>query len=650
LHREELARGVTKSLQEHIFKNRFTLHPRSIIEIGEKEVEQLLKFCTNSNPDSVISWGKALAKAGIGNIPFQKMHTFLRQFLFERTVRETSLSILEINTFVSDYCDHAYYGFIHEMEQQIFKDQEQLRRALSTALEKQRQELIVKNHAIHTSTNGIMLTDLRGMITYVNPAFLSIWGLTDWKSILHTNCHSYLGVGDFNKVVDELEHKGGWQREFQHEMQDKNTYDLYISASLIRNAEQNPIGIMASFLDVSEKKRLENQFRQVQKMDALGQLAGGIVHDFNNLLQVISGYTELELSRIPKESEQYKNQMQIKVASDRGYDLTQQLRFFTRHSSGVKEPINLNEVVQETKNMMQHTLLPDISIDVELESELRVVMADSSQMIQILLNLCVNARDAIREKKKNAKKHGIQSDPGRICITSSNVKLDKKEAGQFIQGKPGSYTCICVKDNGIGIEAAIMDRLFEPFFTTKGVKSGTGLGLSVVYGIVQNHNGFIDVSSEPSVETSFSIYLPAVEKDLFSQDEKDYAPYLIQGKGTVLIVEDEQQVRTLAKDALEISGYTVIPAKDGVHALSLFEEYRDTIDLVVLDMVMPRMDGKECFIKLKKMKSNIKILIMTGYTTDVSLQDFRKKGALGIIEKPFDLQFFTKSVYEAIGA
>jgi PAS domain S-box-containing protein len=486
--RDELVDRVRKSLLQNVFENRFTLHPRRIQELSHQEIERLTNFLNTLRIEQAIERGKMLNNEGIGKGSLQLIGRVLRQFIFERMKDRPNTYLLTANKILDLYSDQCFFGYMEEWEQQILRDQEQLRRALSTALEKQRQELIIKNHAIHTSTTGIMLTDLHGLINYVNPSFLHMWGLKDTEQLLSEECTRFLGNRDFKFIVDELMKRSGWQQEFSTASTSGSQFDIFISASLIRNDKQEPIGVMASFADVTERKRLEAQFRQAQKMDALGQLAGGIVHDFNNLLQVISGYAELGLMQLPENSDQYKNYMQIKVASERGNELTQQLRFFTRHSSSKMQPTNLNNVVQETYNLMMHTLLQDIKIELRGEPDLMSVRADASQLIQVLLNLCVNARDAIRSRiQESEQTKSSASSAGLITIETFNIELNHREAGKYLQGSPGTYACLRISDNGIGIEPRNMDRLFEPFFTTKGKKSGTGLGLSVVYGIVQNH-------------------------------------------------------------------------------------------------------------------------------------------------------------------
>jgi PAS domain S-box-containing protein len=650
-YRSELAEEIRSSLNSMVFENRYSLHPRRLMDLSFEEVDCFRSFIKDFQEVRVIERGKKLASEGLAERPLLSIGSILRNFLFNKMMGQDGVGIKTTLSIIDSYTNSSFYGYMAEREKQTLKDQEQLRKALLAALEKQRQELVIKNHAIHTSNNGIMLTDLEGKITYINPAFIKIWGFDNSAELLQTPSSPFLGDASFAEIYNSLLESIGWQLEFIAKRKDSSHFDVSISASLIRNNKFQPIGIMASFVNVTERKRLEAQFRQAQKMEALGQLAGGIVHDFNNLLQVISGYTELELMKLTKDSEHYENFMQIKIASDRGNDLTKQLRFFSRHSTGKKQSVDLNNVVKEIYNLLKHTFFPEINIKLQMDKNLRTVKADPSQMSQMLLNLCVNARDAIRNKAATSRLEAITNTGlGVVTIKTSNVDLDKRKAKQFLNGKPGKFVSIKVNDTGMGISPELIDRLFEPFFTTKGSKTGTGLGLAVVYGIVQNHNGFIDVRSAPGKGASFKILLPILEEQKEQRAKGKQDPNLVYGKGTVLVVEDEKQVRVLAQQALEISGYKVFFAEDGIQAVSLYQEIGNEIDLVILDMIMPKMGGWECFHKLKEINPEVKILIMTGYTTDGSAHDFYKEGALGIIEKPFDLEEFTQYVSKAINS
>ncbi|HUT64124.1 MAG TPA: PAS domain-containing protein, partial [Anaerolineae bacterium] len=333
-NRSEIIDKIHQTFLSSAYENRFILHPRRLKELGPEEVERFIKFLQSLDTSQVIKSGNERAREGLGEKPFLLIGTMLHQFFFDNIKPQdfevVKTAIKTIDAYVNSYI----FGYMSAREHQTLKEQEQLRKALSTALDQQRRELFIKNHAIHTYVNGIMLTDLDGNITYMNPAFLRMWRLDDSDKMTELQCTQFLGTTDFGIIMKVLKTEQGWQKEFTAQCKDGSTFELVISASLIKDDTNQPIGIMASFIDSTERKRLESQFRQAQKMEALGQLAGGIVHDFNNLLQVITGYTSLELMNAPKESDRYNNLMQIKVATERGKGLTEQLRFFTRQDTG----------------------------------------------------------------------------------------------------------------------------------------------------------------------------------------------------------------------------------------------------------------------------------------------------------------------------
>jgi two-component system cell cycle sensor histidine kinase/response regulator CckA len=281
-----------------------------------------------------------------------------------------------------------------------------------------------------------------------------------------------------------------------------------------------------------------------------------------------------------------------------------------------------------------------------LDPELSGINANASQMSQMLMNLCVNARDAIvsnLEKKNNSgEKHG------ELVIKSYNVELDWRSASRFLHAQPGRYVCLSIHDSGSGIPQRNIDHLFEPFFTTKGEKTGTGLGLAVVYGIVQNHSGFIDVHSKEGSGSIFNIFLPVIEGDQLEEANHSYIPDLTVGKGTILVAEDNPQVQGMIVRALEESGYHVMAAKDGSDAITIYEKKGPDIDLVILDMLMPHVGGRDCFYRLKEIDPRATILLMTGFTANGSLEDILEEGAAGVITKPFELQHFTTAIQKAL--
>lgn len=647
-NKDELVTRIEKAFLAMAFDNRFTLHPRRLKQLGAEEVGQFLRYLQNGDPALGRAQGQMRAEEGLGQHLLMEFGMILRSFFLERTKTPLPRPVPEALKSVDEYINAYLGGYIEIREKKILEDQEQLRVALSTALDHHRRELFIKNHAIHTSINGIMLADLEGIITYVNPAFLEMWKIADEAGVVNTSCSAFLGNITKEDIIMILMEQGGWQGEIASRRRDGSSFDLSVSASIIRDENSQPVGIMAFFIDVTERHRLETQFRQAQKMEALGQLAGGIVHDFNNLLTAISGYAQLELMDLPQESPAYQDFLQIKTATDRGKDLTQELRIFTRQASSDRESLNLNSVLEETYKILRRTFPPEVKIEIKPEPKLQSIKANPSQMSQMLMNLCVNARDAIMTKNDYLQSEGRQAG-GLLELSTSNVELSTRLASRFLNVQPGRYISLTIRDSGTGISPQVMDRLFEPFFTTKGEKRGTGLGLAVVYGIVQNHDGFIDVVSKPGEGSSFQIYLPVFKNHEGKPAPKPYAPDLAAGRGTVLVAEDEPQVREMVIRALEKSGYSVFSAENGREAVSLFEKYGREVDLVVLDMVMPHMGGQECYQQLKALDPEVRVMIMTGYTSDTSAEAFFREGNIQVIKKPFELQSFTRAVQQAIG-
>jgi two-component system cell cycle sensor histidine kinase/response regulator CckA len=385
--------------------------------------------------------------------------------------------------------------------------------------------------------------------------------------------------------------------------------------------------------DITERKELEAQLRHVQKMESIGRLAAGIAHDFNNLLTPIGGFAELLLGKAPEGSKQHEYLRQIKVAARRAADLTGQLRLFTRQMRGERRSVQLNSLVEETCDLLAHSISKKIVIGLRLEPELWVVGADPSQLSQVLMNLGVNARDAM-------------PDGGTLTLETRNVTLDEDYARMALEAQPGRYVRLSVSDTGCGMSPEVQARLFEPFFTTKEMAEGTGLGLAMVYGIVKGHDGFIQVYSEEGRGSTFHVYLPAMEGALEERKVEEWD--LPTGTETILVVDDEEGVLALGQAALEPCGYTVLMAEDGVQALEVYQTHREEIALVVLDVIMPQMSGLECLRRLREMDPQVKVLISTGYTARDLAQELVAEGALGVVGKPFQVQDFATAVRGAI--
>jgi two-component system, cell cycle sensor histidine kinase and response regulator CckA len=389
--------------------------------------------------------------------------------------------------------------------------------------------------------------------------------------------------------------------------------------------------------DISERHILEQQLRQAQKMEAVGRLAGGVAHDFNNLLMVIKGHTELLMNALPPADGMARKIMQIDRAADRATALTKQLLAFSRMQVLQPRVMNLNGVVEDMGKLLPRLIGEDIELGIRPAADLGAIRADASQMEQIIMNLAVNARDAMPTG-------------GRLVIETSNAELDRTYNSTHPIVKPGRYVLLAVSDTGTGMDADTQAHIFEPFFTTKEPGKGTGLGLATVYGVVKQSGGFIWVYSELGNGTSFKIYLPRVDQP---EDKGSLPPPFAEaprGTETVLLAEDEQDVREVAREFLESGGYTVIEAHNGAEALRLAAEHKSTIDLLVTDMVMPGMTGKELAGRLQHQHSGIGVIYMSGYSEQTAAETTQADANMLLLTKPFSRGSILRTVREALNA
>jgi signal transduction histidine kinase/ActR/RegA family two-component response regulator len=389
------------------------------------------------------------------------------------------------------------------------------------------------------------------------------------------------------------------------------------------------VNVVAMMEDVTERRRLEEQLIQSQKMESIGLLAGGIAHDFNNILGGILGYASFVKTQVPKEDRIYPHLETIERSALRAAELTSQLLGFARGGKYVVGPLIINDLVRETADLLRGTIETNIAMTTGLDASSPVIEADASQMQQVLMNLCVNARDAM---------------PGGGELTITTTRLDAPDA--FLRSIPeargGRFVRIEIADTGIGIEKAIRGKIFDPFFTTKEKGKGTGLGLATVYGIVKNHNGFINVESEIGSGTTFSVYIPAVDKVAAKVQENESRPQ--GGQETILVVDDEEMIRMLVRDILEEIGYNVLSAADGIEAVELYKEKDGEIDLVILDMTMPGMGGRETFEKLKEMNPSVRAILSTGYAADERARQMLAMGVKAFVQKPYRIDDLASAV------
>ena len=390
--------------------------------------------------------------------------------------------------------------------------------------------------------------------------------------------------------------------------------------------------------ETTERRGLEAQLQQAQKMEAVGQLAGGIAHDFNNLLTVITSYGAMVMADLPRESPHTNDVQEILNAANRASSLTRQLLAFSRRQVLQPNVLDLNALTGNLEKMLRRLLREDIQLVTQFDPQLALVNADAGQLEQVIVNLVVNARDAM-------------SRGGRISIETSNVTLGEGYGPMHANASPGPYVLLAVSDTGKGMDKATQAHIFEPFFTTKPVGQGTGLGLSTVYGIVKQSGGYVWVYSEMDRGTTFKIYLPAVPMGAnAAEGERESLPPLAGGPERILLVEDEPNVRRIARRILERNGYTVLEAANGTEALRVLERRQEPIALVLTDLVMPEMGGRELASRLRIVSPTSRVLFMSGYTEDAVLRQSVMEPGSVFLDKPFTFETLIRKVREALAA
>jgi two-component system cell cycle sensor histidine kinase/response regulator CckA len=405
----------------------------------------------------------------------------------------------------------------------------------------------------------------------------------------------------------------------------------------LRDADGQVSGAICMSLDITDRKQLEEQLRQAQKMEAVGRLAGGIAHDFNNLLMVIQGYGDLLVERLPSGDPLHRNAEQIQMAAQRASSLTRQLLAFSRKQMLAPKILNVHSVVADMEKILRRLIGEDVQLETSSVADLGLVKADRSQIEQVILNLAVNARDAMPQG-------------GRLTIETANVELDASYSHPPAVLSPGKYVMLAVTDNGCGMDPETQAHVFEPFFTTKEKGKGTGLGLATVYGVVKQSGGYVWVYSEPGRGTSFKIYLPRIEETAVptGRDGSDPARATERGSETILLVEDEKGVRELARDYLTTTGYTVIEAEDGHTALELAAMHVGPIHLLLTDVVMPGISGRELAERVGQIRPGIKILYMSGYTDQAVVHHGILESDAVLLQKPFTLVTLASKLREIL--
>lgn len=487
------------------------------------------------------------------------------------------------------------------------------------------------------SKDTILIRTPGGRILDVNTAGVEFFGYSSKEDLMQVNfydlCCETVEVKRFKEVIE----KAGFVKDFEWHFTRKDGQRVIANATVNTVLDEKGEVVMyrAILRDITESKKLEQQLLQAQKMEAAGQLSSGIAHDFNNILTTIMGSGELLKSRIQEDELSNAFVDNILSAASEASNLTQSLLTFSRKLPVGLAPIDLNGLIAGFKRFLSRLTGEDIELKTMLTAGALVISADKGQMEQVLMNLATNARHAMPKG-------------GTLTLSTGLVDLDDEFTRAHGNGSPGRYARLCVSDTGVGMDAETKKRMFEPFFTTREVGKGTGLGLSIVYGIVRQHNGYIDVYSEPGRGTEFRLYFPLTRLAEAKPEEEAAPEAPARGSETVLLAEDNVQIRKLTRFALERSGYKVIEAVDGEDAVEKFKENREEIKLLISDMVMPKKDGKEAYDELLKMNPSLKALFISGYAEEVIRGKISPGEDFTLISKPFSFRYLLKRVREML--
>ena len=432
--------------------------------------------------------------------------------------------------------------------------------------------------------------------------------------------------------LDSLELPDQASGGIRHRTRDGGTIDVEMATRTIQYGGQP--ARLEVLTDVTARSHLQEQLRQAQKMEAVGLLAGGVAHDFNNLLTIITGYSQLILNRLVGNDPNRHSAEQIMKASERAAALTSQLLAFSRRTVLQPKVLDLTKLITNMTTMLRRLIGEDIDLQLALRPDLGTVSADSGQIEQVLMNLVVNARDAMPRG-------------GTLTIETANIELDESYSQRHLPVRPGRYTMIAVSDNGVGMNESTLQHLFEPFFTTKGSGRGTGLGLSTVFGIIKQSGGSVDVYSVPGSGTSMKVYLPRIDRPAAIEAE---APRRVVARGseTILVVEDDEMVRHLVRETLDRAGYHVLDASGSLDARRIADAYRGQIHLLITDVVMPKISGRELAVQLTDRRPDLKVLYMSGYTDSAIVNAGLLHKEVAFVQKPFTPATFTQKVREVL--
>jgi two-component system, cell cycle sensor histidine kinase and response regulator CckA len=515
---------------------------------------------------------------------------------------------------------------------------------LASAIEhKRHEEALRRSEAryrslVQSAVYGIYRSSMEGKFLDVNPALIAMLGYSSIEEVLSLDpkIDVFADPEEHARLINEFRRGARLENvEVRWKRKNGNAITVRLSGRAVTSPEvaEQVLEVIAE--DVTERRVLEDQFRQAQKMEAVGRLAGGVAHDFNNLLMVISGYTEVLLENIGRNNPLYAKVAAIQQAAERATTLTRQLLAFSRKQLLELKVVDLNTVVRDMERLLRPLIGENIELHTRLANDLGRTRADAGQIEQVIMNLVVNSKDAM-------------PNGGKITIQSSNVHLgdDLRRLYNYIQ--PGPYVMLSIADTGHGMDRETQSRIFEPFFTTKEKGKGTGLGLSTVYGIIKQSGGYVFAQSEVGRGTTFRIYLPRVEESAEPCGLVNTSQAVSGGSETVLLVEDEESVRQLVGETLQAKGYRVLEAENGEAALRIANAHQGSIDMLITDVVMPGMSGRELSKKLYEARPTTKVLYLSGYTEDAIMHQGVFEAGTAFLQKPFTLQMLSRKVRDVL--
>ncbi|SLM31938.1 PAS/PAC sensor hybrid histidine kinase (fragment) [Desulfamplus magnetovallimortis] len=489
---------------------------------------------------------------------------------------------------------------------------------------------------LEANPDPVVVYDISGHPIYINPAFSEIFG---W-SLEELKGKKIPFVPEDQKEltsarIKEIFDSGKPVRFLTRRLTKKGAeLDVNVSAAIIKGTDDQGTGMVVNLTDISEQMKIKNQLQQALNLESIGRLAGGVTHDFNNMLGVILGHTELAMAQVESDTSLSGNLEQIMRAASRSSELTKQLLAFARKQSALPRVIDLNETLSGMLKMLVRLIGEEIELLWIPGKDLWNVKIDTAQIDQILINLTINARDAI---------DGV----GKVTIETQNVIIDEKYCKKHPDALSGKYIMIVLTDNGIGMDKETLSNVFEPFFTTKQSNEGTGLGLATVYGIVKQNRGFINVYSEQGFGTTFKIYLPMTQ-EVVKKENSQEIQHGIKGYETILVVEDEEAILNLSEDVLKQFGYNVLTADTPSEALRIIEKYEEPIHLLLSDVVLPEMNGKELREQIIRVKPDIKVLFMSGYTANVIFDRGILQNDVQLLQKPFSIHSLVSMVRQVL--